>query len=213
MITALIASPSVVPLPAAIQSVVPPTSPGTDTILSIINGQVGFLQMMSGIFFGVTTFMFLVLGFLLWRNDQLKKQAEKNADAIKKMYQDTANIMNQSKAMIENLQEQVKVQLENSIKNAKQIEDGAAKIKTKTKEAEELSYQALQIKNNLNNSLISLSTISGTIPPFPNVTTVVSGNLNDYSRVPAMYAQGSVPANPLKPVEVDLHNTPKISNY
>lgn len=137
---------------------------------STVNYWVSLLSMFSTILLGVFGALGLILGFLVWRQNEMRKDAEEEMSKIKEiskktnlLFQSYSNFIAEAKAMMIT----AKGIMEGTLKKTKDIDELYLEMTKKGKEVEEITNKIDSIRVGLRKDYESLATVSRMMPNQP----------------------------------------------
>lgn len=138
---------------------------------STLNYWISLLSIFSTILLGVFGALGLILGFLVWKQNEMRKNAEKEMERIGKLSKEMEKLyryyLEEMKSVKEMMVAAKKV-MESADKKSKEMDVLIAGIKGKGEEIEGVRQKIDDLRIGLRQDYNSLTTVSGMIPDHPS---------------------------------------------
>ena len=144
-----------------------PTSLAQMTILPSIDFWTTIISTFSSALMGVYVILAGGLGFLIWKQNDMRKEAEKDMKQIKSLVSDMDELYKNYSKLIKKAKETLstaKTLMENVSKKTKQADKLIKQLKEKGEEVENISKKIGEIRSDINKGTASLASVSDSLP-------------------------------------------------
>ncbi len=143
------------------------TSSAQMTIFSNMDFWTKIISTFSSALMGVYVMLAGGLGFLIWKQNDMRKEAEKDMKKVKNLVADMDKLYKNYSKLIKKAKETLttaKTLMENVSEKTKKTDKLIKQLKEKGKEVEDISEKIEEIRNDINRGTASLATVSELLP-------------------------------------------------